>query len=212
MMPKIRVKLSRGVAAIALVMGLGVGIAAAAGFFTNGVPTAGCVPTSAPCYTFTLPLTGLEEIPADTGLAGGAPPQSEAISTGQLATYAQATGVATPVVLTDVLNSAPSGAPQTAPAFDMSAGNVFTILLNVANTSLGTPTNLLPGKSFKLLLTQDSSGSRTVSVPTGGLWTFGSANTTSSPIGLSTTANYVDEITGVYDGTKIRAQTITHFN
>jgi hypothetical protein len=67
----------------ALGFGLLVQPALAAGFFTNGVPPAGGTQ-----YPYTLPLTGNELIPADTQLSGGAPPQSEAISTGQLASVA----------------------------------------------------------------------------------------------------------------------------
>ena len=57
--------------------------ASAAGFFTNGVPPAGGTQ-----YPTTLPLTGNELIPADTQLPSGLNPQSEAISTAQLGTYA----------------------------------------------------------------------------------------------------------------------------
>ena len=46
------------------------------GYFTNGVPQA------------TGPLTGLETIPVDTNLASGLAPESEAITTAQLAAYA----------------------------------------------------------------------------------------------------------------------------
>lgn len=62
-------------AAITLVAG----VAVASGYFTAGLPAA--VP----------PLTGSELIPADTQLAGGAPPQSESISVAQIATYANST-------------------------------------------------------------------------------------------------------------------------
>ena len=53
----------------------------AAGFFTNGVPVAGTAGTTA---AGTLPLTGNETLPADTNLAAGATPQSEAITVSQL--------------------------------------------------------------------------------------------------------------------------------
>jgi len=54
------------------------GIAYAGGLYTNGFPVAGTVPN-------TLPLTGNELIPADTQLPNGLSPQTEAISTSQLA-------------------------------------------------------------------------------------------------------------------------------
>lgn len=53
-------------------------VAWAGGLYTNGFPQAGQVPN-------TLPLTGQELIPADTQLPGGLSPQTEAISTSQLA-------------------------------------------------------------------------------------------------------------------------------
>ena len=52
----------------------------ASGFFTNGVPPAGGTQ-----YPSTIPLTGNEQIPADTELTNGQNPQSEAITVNQLA-------------------------------------------------------------------------------------------------------------------------------
>lgn len=69
-------------------------VAWAAGFFTNGVCTAGSTGTStgSPAVTFcnnsnTYPLTGNEQVPADTELSGGQSPQSEAITVAQLGGY-----------------------------------------------------------------------------------------------------------------------------
>lgn len=69
----------------------GVPLAWAAGFFTNGVCVAGStgVSTGTPGVTYcnntnTYPLTGNEQIPADTELASGQSPQSEAITVAQL--------------------------------------------------------------------------------------------------------------------------------
>jgi hypothetical protein len=82
---KSRMKVWSGVALGAI---LGFVVAAhAAGFFTNGVPVAGGTQ-----FPSTLPLTGLEQIPADTLLAGGASPQSEAITTNQLASFVGSPG------------------------------------------------------------------------------------------------------------------------
>lgn len=53
-----------------------------AGFFTNGVPPAGGTQ-----YPTTLPLTGNELVPADTGLPSGLNPASESITTNQLAGF-----------------------------------------------------------------------------------------------------------------------------
>lgn len=58
------------------------GAASAAGQFTNGVPAAGGVQ-----FPSTYPLTGAEALPADTNLPSGTSPQSESITTGQLAGY-----------------------------------------------------------------------------------------------------------------------------
>lgn len=55
----------------------------AAGMLTNGLPVAGGTQ-----YPSTIPLTGLETIPADTNLTGGLNPASEAITTKQLSQYA----------------------------------------------------------------------------------------------------------------------------
>ena len=67
---------------LALGLALSVGLAGtawAAGFITNGLPPAGGTQ-----YPSTLPLTGAEQMPADTQLAGGLNPASEAITIGQL--------------------------------------------------------------------------------------------------------------------------------
>ena len=53
--------------------------ALSAGFFTNGVPPAGGVQ-----YPGTIPLTGVETLPADTNLTAGQNPASEAITPLQL--------------------------------------------------------------------------------------------------------------------------------
>ena len=66
----------------------------AAGLFTNGVCTAGSNGTSTgtPAVTDcnnsnTYPLTGIEQVPADTELSGGQSPQSEAIQVKQLSQF-----------------------------------------------------------------------------------------------------------------------------
>jgi len=65
-------------------------LAYAGGFFTNGVPPAGGTQ-----YPSTIPLTGNETLPADTNLSSGLNPQSEAISTRQMANFAAANGITT---------------------------------------------------------------------------------------------------------------------
>ena len=79
-----KLKLVNLVAGVALAVGVAsmtVQPVLASGFFTNGVPTAG-----GSQYPTTFPLTGNEQIPADTELSNGQNPQSEAITTSQLAT------------------------------------------------------------------------------------------------------------------------------
>lgn len=68
----------------ALILGVVAGVMVApavwaAGFFTNGVPNAGGTQ-----FPTTVPLTGNEQLPADTELPNGQQPQSEAITVGQL--------------------------------------------------------------------------------------------------------------------------------
>ena len=73
---------------VALIGGLlalvGVGSAFAQGQFP-GYPLATASPQTG--YASTLPLTGVEQIPADTLLSGGVNPQTEVINTSQLRAY-----------------------------------------------------------------------------------------------------------------------------
>jgi len=82
---------------------------------------------------------------------------------------------------------------------DCSLGNVFTVTLG-GNRTLANPTNKVSGAPYQWIITQDGTGSRTLSYGTDFDWvgTGGSAPT------LSTTAAEVDVISGIYDGTKIR--------
>lgn len=58
------------------------GAAYAAGFLTNGLPSAG-----GSQYPSTVPLTGNETIPADTNLPSGQNPASESVTTNQMASF-----------------------------------------------------------------------------------------------------------------------------
>lgn len=58
-------------------------LALAAGFLTNGLPSAGGTQ-----FPTTIPLTGNETLPADTNLSGGASPQSESVTIAQIAGFA----------------------------------------------------------------------------------------------------------------------------
>ena len=67
----------------AVCIGLGwAAVAYASGLYTNGAPLAGSSQ-----WPTTLPLTGNEQVPADTELASGQNPQSEAINMNQIAAF-----------------------------------------------------------------------------------------------------------------------------
>ncbi len=81
---------------------------------------------------------------------------------------------------------------------DASLGNVFTVTL-AGNRTLANPTNLVAGGTYMWIITQGSGGSHTLAYGALFTWPAGLA-----PV-LSTTAAYVDLITAVYDGIKLRA-------
>lgn len=81
---------------------------------------------------------------------------------------------------------------------DRSAGRVFVYTLT-GNVTLANPTNLNPGESIDIVFIQDGTGSRLLSA-VGTLWKFPGGTKT-----LSTPANSVDCIKGIYDGTRILA-------
>ena len=70
---------------------------------------------------------------------------------------------------------------------DFAAANHFSATL-AGNRTLANPTNLAPGQSGVIFITQDASGSRTLSY--GSYWEFSSG---SAPT-LTTTANAVDAL------------------
>lgn len=134
-------------------------------------------------YT-TLPLTGSELIPADTGLSSGRAPQTEAISVNQLGLY-------TPTVQTLVTSAG------TLP-IDASLGSLYTITL-AGNPTLVTPSNLSAGKFFRIRFNQDSTGSRVVTTASIPIYKWTSL--TASNAVLTTTANAQDLVSCLYDGT-----------
>lgn len=138
------------------------------GYTTNGYPSV------------TLPLTGAELLAVDTQLAAGASPQSESISTGQLL------GVGAPFALTDAATITTNA--QNGRAFSVTLGG---------NRTLANPTNMTPGQSYRWIITQDATGSRTLAYGT--LFKFSGSST------LTTTASATDILTGYYDGTTIWA-------
>lgn len=137
------------------------------GFTTNGLPAA--VP----------PLTGNEQVAADTQLTQGLAPESEAITVSQLRGYYRP-----PVALV-------SAATVTTNAL---LAELYTLTL-ATNATLAVPTNLQSGQSWKLEVTQDAVGARTLTLPTG----YKSSGTTT----LTTTAGAIDLLSFTYDGTSI---------
>lgn len=186
--------------AVMAVVSLGVLPALAAGFFTQNLAPVFPAGTTGnqtnlngssigTGYT-TLPLVGTELIPADTNLASGLAPQSEAISVDQLRTYVQ-----TPSALVTAATL----------AYSLLSSSLFNIILS-ANSTLGTPSNLMAGKQWQLRFAQDSVGSRvltTASVPIY-KW-FNLVSNVNGPAVvlpvLTTNANAVDLISCTYDGT-----------
>lgn len=126
-----------------------------------------------------LPATG--QIQVDLHLPNGQTPQQGSILATQLDSVAPVAGVYAATITPD-----------------RSQGRVFRYTLT-GNTILANPTNLNPGESIEIVFIQDATGSRLLS-SVGSVWKFaGGAKT------LSTTANAVDCIKGVYDGTWILA-------
>jgi hypothetical protein len=79
---------------------------------------------------------------------------------------------------------------------DMALGNVKTVTLG-GNRTLDNPTNLKAGATYIWIIKQDVTGGRTLAYGSAFKWIGGSAPT------LTATANAVDIISGVSDGTNI---------
>lgn len=130
----------------------------------------------------TLPLTGNEQIPADTQLTGGTFPETEYITSAQLVSFDAAAQALTDAatIVTDL----------------SAATKVFTVTL-AGNRTLANPTNLTSGRSWKVYITQDATGARTLAYGTN--YTFSGGTPT-----LTTTPAAVDSLSFTYDGVKIR--------
>jgi hypothetical protein len=174
--------------AVALGLTLVAGAAFAGGIFVNGMPLA------------LYPLTGSEQFGVDTQLCCGINPQSEAVSTQQMALFAPAI-----VALTD----------GTTIASDVSQGLVYSVTL-AGNRTLSNPTNLVAGKQWKVLVKQDTTGSRTLAYGTlyyfpcgltGASTTLCGLSTAAAAVGvaptLTTSPGYLDVLTFLYNGSSI---------
>lgn len=81
-------------------------------------------------------------------------------------------------------------------AWNVANGAFATVTLG-GNRALANPTNLVAGASYALKVTQDGTGSRTLSYGSAFKWAGGTAPT------LSTTAGAVDILTFISDGTNL---------
>ena len=130
--------------------------ALAAGVFTPGLPAA-----------VLSTMSGNETVPADTNLLNGANPASEAITVSQLKAYERAPAAQT---------------YSTAIAPNYLTSSLYTVTLTASTATLSLPSGIIPGASFRWSLTQDATGSRTVTWASGYKWAGGTAPT------LTTTA------------------------
>lgn len=77
-------------------------------------------------------------------------------------------------------------------------GNLFTVTLG-GNRTLANPTNLVAGGTYCWIIKQDGTGGRTLAFGASFLWPAGD-----TPV-VSASADSVDIITAVYDGTNLLA-------
>ena len=139
------------------------------GFTTNGLPLA------------TGALTGNEQAAFDTQLAQGLAPESEAISVSQLKGYFRPAVALTSATLVTT---------------NALLAELYTLTLATTAT-LALPTNLQSGQSWKVEVTQDATGARTLAYASAYKWPGGTAPT------LTTTAGAIDLLSFTYDGTII---------
>lgn len=137
------------------------------GFSTNGLNAA------------VYPLTGLEQVAADTQLTQGQNPESVAITSSMLKGYFRAPSTLTSAVIV---------------ASDASLSDLYKLTL-ATNSTLANPTNLQAGQTYRVEVTQDATGARTMAFGT--LYKFSGAST------LTTTAGAIDMFTFTYDGTSV---------
>lgn len=146
--------------------------------YCNSATIAGIPGTATNCTNTvpagpSLPLTGNELIPADTALGSGLPPQTVLIKPSALKQYERAV-----LALTDA---------ATITTADYNTSSFYTVTLG-GNRTMNFPTNMMNGAGFRFVLTQDGTGSRTVTWATGYQWAGGTAPT------LTTTAAHYDVI------------------
>lgn len=145
------------------------------GFTTNGLPAA------------VFPLTGNEQVAADTQLTQGQAPESEALTVSQIKGYFRPAVAQT---FNATLNT------------NASLGELFVVTLT-NNFTLANPTNLQSGQTIKWEIVQDATGARTATYGT--LFKFSGSST------LTTTASAIDLLSATYDGNILLATVSTKF-
>lgn len=126
-------------------------------------------------------LTGSEIITVDTGNTQGINPETGYVTPDQLLSYAPPS-----VAIAYAATVTP----------DLSDGNVFVIGTLTGNVTIANPTNLVDGKTFRMLVTQDGTGSRTITLGNKFL-KVGTPSTTASYIDLWT-CTYVESKDKIY--------------
>lgn len=158
------------------------------GYTTNGLPAA------------VLPLTGNELFAADTQLTQGIAPESEAVSSAQLAVFvANSAGFA-------AIGTADNGTTQTLTAAMISAPNARfvshlstggatpSLTLPLATALLAALPNVVVGSSYLLRIINNNSGTATVVTNTG--WTTSGTLT----LATVTTRDFVVAFTNITSG------------
>lgn len=123
-----------------------------------------------------FPLTGAEMMAADTGIGNGSANSQVAVSSKLIHLFAAAP---TPLTYASTLT------------LDGSTSSAFDVTLT-GNAALAF-TNIPPGRVIRVAVTQDATGSRTLTYPANVKWPAGAAPT------LSTTAGYIDVLTFFVD-------------
>lgn len=159
------------------------------GYTTNGLPVA------------VAPLTGNELIAADTQLAQGIAPESEAISINQIATFANNQGGSSVVGTADngttqTLTVAMISAPNAEFVSHLSTGGATpSLTLPLATALLAALPNAVVGTSYTLRVINANSGTATIVTNTG--WT----TTGTLTLATTTTRDFIVSFTNVTTGT-----------
>lgn len=133
-----------------------------------------------------LTATGSELTQVDTQLPNGISPQQAAVALADIRKFEIA-----PLALLDAATITP----------DLSASSMFSVTL-AGNRTLANPANLNAGRTWRVVVTQDGTGSRTLTYGALYKWAAGTAPT------LSTGAGKIDVLTFTYDGTRIIGSSI----